>query len=287
MISANPDVYGLAGSPLTHTLSPVLHHIIFEQNNDNCVYLAFDVKKGKLKSFIDTIDMLNIKGFNVTMPHKQAIMEYLDYIDENALAYGAVNTVAVRDGKLYGYCTDPDGFYMALQIEGVELEGKNIVVIGAGGASRSVSLMLAKKGAKKMTIINRTLSKAEELCANITKHVPDTEVKAIQLDFKKIKDYLQDCDILVNCTPLGMVHSPEYPDLSFLDSLNKNAVVCDVVYNAIDTDLLKEARRLGHKTVSGFYMLIYQGIIASKIFYGKPINDKTIELIETTIKSLL
>ncbi len=287
MISANPDVYGLAGSPLTHTLSPVLHHIIFEQNNDNCVYLAFDVKKDKLKSFIDTIDMLNIKGFNVTMPHKQAIMEYLDYIDEDALAYGAVNTVAVKDGKLYGYCTDPDGFYMALQIGEVSPEGKNIVVIGAGGAASSVSLMLAKKGAKKITIINRTLSRAEELCANISKHVPSIEASAVQLDFNKIRDNLADCDILVNCTPLGMVHSPEYPDLNFLEGLQKDAVVCDVVYNAIDTDLLKKARHLGHKTISGFYMLVYQGIIASRIFYGKPITDETIELIENTIKDLL
>lgn len=287
MISANPDVYGLCGSPLEHTLSPVLHHIIFEQNNDNCVYLAFDTKQDKLESFLDAIDMLDIKGFNVTMPHKQAIMDHLDYIDEDAIAYGAVNTVAVKDGKLYGYCTDPEGFYMSLKIEGVSPENKNVVVIGAGGVSSSVSMLLAKKGAKKITIINRTLSRAEALSKNIKKYVPDIDVKAVQLDFDSIKDYLDDCDMLVNCTPLGMIHSPEYPDLGFLKYLNEGAVVCDVVYNEVDTHLLKEARRLGHKTVSGFYMLIYQGIIASRIFYGKPITDETIDLIDKTLRSML
>jgi len=287
MIPANPDVYGLCGSPLNHTLSPVLHHIIFEQNNDNCVYLAFDVKKDKLKSFLDTIDMLNIKGFNVTMPHKQAIMKHLDYIDDDALAYGAVNTVAVRDGKLYGYCTDPDGFYMSLKIEGVSPENKNIVVIGAGGVSSSVSMLLAKKGAKKITIINRTFARADALCENIKKYVPNVITDAVQLNFDTIGSYLGECDILVNCTPLGMVHSPEYPDLGFLKSLKADAIVCDVVYNKIDTHLLQEARRIGHKTISGFYMLVYQGIIASRIFYGKPITDKTIELIDKTLRDML
>lgn len=287
MITANTEIYGVIGDPIGHTMSPIIHNTIFSLNSEDAIYLAFNVKSDKLNCFINTIDMLGIKGFNVTMPHKQSIMKYLDHIDEQAVIYGSVNTVAVKDGKLYGYCTDPEGFFMSLQKAGVDVIGKNIVFLGAGGVSRSVSLMLAKKGAKKITVLNRTLQKAQELKDNILKYEKDFDVSAYPLDFNDMEKYLKDCDILINSTPLGMKHNPQFQDLSFLEYLKKDAVVYDMIYNPMETEFIKTAKLLGHKTISGLYMLIYQGVIASKLFYGKPIKDIAIELMVNMINEKL
>lgn len=287
MATKKQDIYGVIGCPIGHTMSPIIHNTIFSSNNDGSIYLAIDVKPDELKSFIGTINALNIKGFNVTMPHKQAIMEYMDFIDDDALIYGSVNTVAVKDGKLYGYCTDPEGFYMSLEKAKITVNGKNIVFLGAGGVSRSVALLLAKKGAGKITLLNRSLQRAEGVRLNVLKYVPAANIAAYELNYDDMGSYLEDCDILINTTPLGMKHNPQFPTLDFLKSLKENAVVYDMIYNPVETDFLKEAKRLGHKTISGLYMLIYQGIIASKLFYGKPIPGDTAQIIADQIKKAL
>ncbi len=204
VISGKTRICGVIGDPIEHTMSPIMHNAAFNQLGIDYIYVAFRVRKEELGKAVQGMRALNIRGLNVTIPHKVDIMPLLDELDPLARKIGAANTIVNDNGVLRGYNTDASGFLEVLLDEGVEPEGKNIVMVGAGGASRAISFILADRDAH-LVILNRLveLDWAEKLAHEIS-NVFKKEVKALELNEDNLKMVLGDADVLVNATSVGM-----------------------------------------------------------------------------------
>jgi len=266
-ISGKTTLCGVIGDPIEHTMSPIMHNSAFREMDLDYVYTAFRVRGEELGEAIRGMRALNIRGLNVTIPHKVAVIPYLDEVDPLAQKIGAVNTIVNNNGILTGHNTDASGFLRALLDKGIDPQDKNVLVIGAGGASRAVSHILAEQGAK-LIILNR----AEELdwAYNLAKRVgelSETNIEAGELNRATITRYISTTDILVNTTSVGMS-----PDTSRTpvdtDLLRKEMVVFDIVYNPNETRLLKEASAIGAQTIRGIDMLAWQGALAFEKWTG-------------------
>ena len=253
MIDANTSLFGLIGNPVAHSLSPVMHNQAFAATGCNAVYLAFCVSDPG--AAIKSLKALNVRGLSVTLPHKVAVMEYLDDIDQTAASIGAVNTIANHNGKLTGYNTDCQGAINALQNR-TTLDGKSVAIIGAGGAARAIGFGLATD-AGRLTILNRTRQSGERLAA-------DLQAEFLPLDECQPKRY----DILINTTPVGM-----YPNTAATpiakQALSNEMVVMDIVYHPLNTRLLKEAADKGCLTINGVDMFVFQGAQQFELWIGK------------------
>lgn len=255
------------GSPITHTLSPLIHTTFIEKMKLKCEYSVHDVKKGELESFIKYAKDCSITGFNVTMPHKQDIFQFLDDVDSKALLYNSVNTVKNVNGKFIGYNTDADGYKMSLTEIGECIENSVITILGAGGACSALAIMLASEKAEKINILNRNTEKAKAISDDV---FIKTHLKPIAMKLSKenIKKVVPETDIFINTTPLGMEGIPEnFEDLSFVYNLKKTTLVSDLIYNPFRTKLLKTAENNNLKILNGLNMLIYQGLISDKIYF--------------------
>ncbi|MEM1689302.1 MAG: shikimate dehydrogenase [Candidatus Hadarchaeales archaeon] len=272
MRKRQPELFMLIGDPVEGTLSPLIFNTAFRRLGMNAIYAAVRVPPSILSEFVFTIRRAGIRGFNVTIPHKVAIIELLDSLNESAKEVEAVNTVVNEDGKLIGYNTDGRGALMALEKEIGSVNGKRVLLLGAGGAARAVAFSLAKAGCE-LTIANRTLSKAEALAEIISKKLGKS-VGVISLDREKLREEISRADILVNTTSVGMMPNVD-ETLVTSDLMHKNLVVYDIVYKPLKTRLLKEAEKVGARTVNGLGMLINQAAIAFKIWTGKdaPVED--------------
>lgn len=265
VISGKIRICGIIGDPLEHTMSPVMHNAAFREMGVDYLYVPFPVKKEKLGKAIEGMRALNIRGLNVTIPHKVAVIQFLDELDDLADKIGAVNTIVNDDGVLRGYNTDATGFLQALLERGIEPKGKNVVVLGAGGASRAISFILAERGSN-LVILNKTVDKAREWASRISKSFKK-EVKALKLDRENLAGALSKADILVNATSVGM--SPNIDETPVTSSLLKpDTIVFDTVYNPIKTRLQREAEEAGATTISGLDMLIWQGALAFELWTG-------------------
>jgi len=267
VITEKIKVCGLIGDPIEHSMSPVMHNAAFARMGIDYVYLPFRVRKEELGQAIDGMKSLNIRGLNVTIPHKVAVIPYMDKLDPLAEKIGAVNTIVNDDGTLTGCNTDATGFLQALTDRGINPEEKNIVVMGAGGASMAISFALAERGAY-LVILNRELELAwaEELAHRISQAF-DKEVRALKLDEANLATVLDKTDILVNATSVGMhpaVNETPVP----AGLLKPGLVVYDIVYNPIKTRLLREAEAAGAETISGIDMLVWQGALAVEKWTG-------------------
>lgn len=278
-IKGSTNIVGLIGHPVEHSFSPPMHNAAFEKLGMDYAYVAFDVNPLDLKSAIDGARSLNIKGFNVTIPHKIEVMQFLNEIDEVAGLIGAVNTIDFKNLK--GYNTDGIGAVKAIE-EVTRIKNKNIVVAGAGGASRAISFYLAKYGADSITILNRNIEKAENLSGDIQKSGLIDNVKSDSI--LQINDYMTDADILVDTTPIGM--HPNIDDKPIVDSgnMHEDLVVFDAVYNPNETVLIKEAISAGAKPVYGIKMLLYQGAESFKIWTGR---DAPVDVMENALRQTL
>jgi shikimate dehydrogenase len=256
-------LFGLIGCPVHHSMSPLMHNDAFKQFGIAAYYHAFHVEKEHLKDAVRGMKVLGIAGFNVTIPHKTAIIPFLDDIDEMALQIGAVNTVVNENGRLIGYNTDGEGFVRALCEElNIELTGKHILLIGAGGAARGIYFSLASRKAACIDLCNRTVDKAEEL---INERKIPVLSRAYSLD--EAQQLLGNYDIIINTTSVGMYPHVEEMPLS-LANLKKGTVVSDIIYNPLETMLLKEAKRYGAITQNGVGMFVYQGALAFEKWTG-------------------
>jgi len=256
IINANTRVTGLIGYPVEHSLSPLMHNAAFDSLGLNYCYVALPVKIEALPEAIRGIKALSFTGCNVTVPHKQNVIPLLDEIDEEARFIGAVNTIKNEEGRLKGYNTDGRGFMESLKEEGVEAEGKDIFIIGAGGAARAIGYYLAQV-ASRVCIFDIDTAKAMTL-VNDLKKIKESVV------FVDSLTRIKTSDIIINATPLGLKEDDPLPlDLNYL---NKNHIVYDLIY--WDTMLLREARSLGCKTINGLGMLLWQGVLAFKIWTG-------------------
>ncbi len=265
-ISGKTRVCGVIGDPIEHSLSPVMHNAAFNALGLDYVFLAFKVKPAEIENAVDGMRALNIRGLNVTMPHKTNIIKHLDRVDLSAQIVNSVNTILNKENLLFGFNTDGVGALKALKENGVQLKGRKVLLLGAGGAARAIAYTLAKE-ADELAVLNRTVKQAQELTKLLQKSL-NKKVVAGSLSPVDVQNSIQDSDILVNATSVGMKpkadESPIPPQL-----LRSNLAVMDIVYNPLETKLAKEAKEAGAKVVSGVEMLIYQGAESFSLWTGK------------------
>jgi len=277
-ITSETKLYGLIGYPAKHSISPQIHNSAFKILNINAVYLTFEVKKEFLKKALDGVRALGIKGLNVTIPHKVNVIKYIDELSREAALIGAVNTILNDDEKLIGFNTDYTGILKTFEVYNVNLIGKKIVLLGAGGAAKAIAFAIAEKSSS-LTILNRTKRKALNLAGELNKKLK-VNVSANSLTSESLKNSLKDADILVNATSVGMAPNINQT-LVTKEFLRKDMIVLDVVYNPLETKLLKEAKEAEAKCINGVEMLIQQAAEAFKIWFKiePPINEmRTIAL---------
>ncbi len=239
-----------------------MHNAAFTQLGLDYCYVTFLVKPDRLREAVEAIRALDLKGVNVTIPHKEKVIPFLDSVSEEASFIGAVNTIRNDGGTLTGYNTDGRGFMKSLSEAGIDVSGKRVLVVGAGGASRAVGYYLCT-AASEVCLYDVLTEKAEQLA----KHLNLLKGNAIVIDDTSFKDgrFFSGLDIIINATPLGLnLNDPVPVDLSML---NRNHSVCDLIYK--ETPLLRKASDLGCKTLDGLGMLLWQGIFAFELWTGK------------------
>ena len=258
------------GDPVLHSKSPVIHGAMLELLGLNVEYTAHVVRRGELPQYLDWARENGVTGFNATMPHKEDLIPLLDEADPAAQLMGAVNTVCLRDGKWTGFNTDGAGAVAALE-EGLGLDpaGLTVTLLGAGGAAKAVALALADAGAERVFVCNRTLARAEQLCAQD----PLGRLSPAGFDPDILRRCAERSRLLVNCTNLGMEGCPhQFEDFSFLDALPAGAGVFDLIYHPAETELLAQARRRGLNTLNGLPMLVNQAVLALEHFLDRPLD---------------
>lgn len=267
--------YGVIGYPIGHSMSPLMHNDALEQLEINAIYQAMQVEPSELEAKVNELKKKAFAGFNITVPHKVAMMKYLDEIDEVAKAIGAVNTAVLSNGKYKGYNTDGLGFVKGIEEQFESLQGKNILLIGAGGACRAIYYTLSSLGIEDIDIANRTVEKAEQL-KNACIYPVHSEVLSLKEAEQKIGKY----DMIVNTTTVGMSPLTNAKPLS-LKGMKKNAIVADIIYNPLETLFLKEAKQHGARVQNGLAMFGYQGAIAFELWNGKkPDVERMIHIVE-------
>ncbi|MFH1283046.1 MAG: shikimate dehydrogenase [bacterium] len=265
-INGKTKVVGIIGSPIEHTLSPRMHNAAFSKLGLDWLYVPFHVSSDGLSKAIMGMRAFGLRGLNVTVPHKESVMEFLDEFDADAKKIGAVNTIANKNNKLIGYNTDCYGFVTSSEKEGsFKAKGKKAVLIGAGGAAKAIAVGLAQQGVQKITIFDIVKFKAEILSEKIKKEfgcaVNYFEIGETTSLFWVIKE----ADILINATPVGM--KPADKLVVPPGSLHQGLFVYDVIYK--DTPLIKLAKKKKLKHVNGFGMLLYQAAKSLEIWTGK------------------
>jgi shikimate dehydrogenase len=267
-VSGKTKVCAIIGDPIDHTMSPPMHNAAYKELGLDYIYLPFQVKKEHLKQAVAGLKALNVRGFNVTMPHKVSIIPMLDGLDPLAEKIGAVNTVVNDKGVLTGHNTDGLGVLQALLEKGLEPEGKKVVVIGAGGASRAISYVLAQHGAR-LTILNRKqeLDWAEKIAASINKDL-GAAAQVMELGSKQLAAALAGADILIHATSVGM-HPDTEKSLVPAELLRSGLTVFDVIYSPLKTKLLRDAEAAGCRTIGGVDMLVWQGILCFEKWTGQ------------------
>ncbi len=266
-ISGKTRVYGVIGDPIEHSLSPAMQNAAFTELKLDCVFLAFHVTPNNVEHAMRGIRGLGICGLNVTMPHKKAVIAYLDEVDETAKFLSSVNTIRNEDGKLHGFSTDGAGALNALKENGANPAGKKVVLFGGGGAAKAVAFTLAKE-VKQLVLLNRTVEKNQALAEALNKKFR-AKVISDALTPSSIQKNLHDADILINATSVGM-HPNTAQSIVKPEWLKSTLTVMDIVYNPLETKLAKDAKTAGAKVISGVEMLIYQGAASFELWTGKP-----------------
>ena len=255
--------YCIIGDPVDHSLSPAIHNAAFSSLGLNCSYIAFRVQEGQLKNSLDSLRAINIGGFNVTMPHKVRVLEYVDQYDKTVELVGAANTVKNEDGKFCAYNTDVLGFIKPLRQRGIDFSGFEVTILGAGGAARAVAVALAgERGIANINIVNRNTDRSKELGSMLEK----LGLKAAIVSSENIQNIASKSNLIINTTPLGM---KDEQSLIKSSSIRKDAIVYDIVYKPINTNLLESARTAGAKVVYGYEMLLEQAIASFKIWFQR------------------
>jgi shikimate dehydrogenase len=262
--SGQTMLYGIFGYPIGHSLSPLMHNTAFAHHGLDAVYLPFAVHPCHLATAVKSITALPIYGVNVTIPHKQAVIAWMDELSPEARLIGAVNTIHLRDGRLHGYNTDGIGFLRALEEVGNEVAGRTVMLLGAGGAARSIAVQLCLSGIRRLLLANRTPRRAEDLAAFLKQKIPHADINIVAMGESSLAAQLPDTDIVVNATSIGMY--PHDPMLLPSAALSPQHLVCDIVYRPLDTPLLRAAQRQGARTIDGLGMLLHQGAKAFEIW---------------------
>jgi shikimate dehydrogenase len=263
-ISARTGIYGILGDPVDHSLSPAIHNCAFRKVGVDALYVAFQVKKSDLRSAVHGTVALGIRGFNVTVPHKIAITKYLEQLDEVAAAVGSVNTVLNLDGVLKGFNTDVAGAIETIKTK--RLKGASILIIGAGGAGRAIAHAFAPK-AERTVILNRTVSKARALEHQLRRRYGVKVISSNICAQRRLREFVTTADIIVNASSMGMRGKNNLPIKK--EWLNQSQIVFDLVYEPLNTTLLRSAKDAGAETINGVEMLLNQGANCFELWTGK------------------
>lgn len=265
-LSGRTRLLGVIGHPVGHTLSPGMHNAAFAASGLDYVYVPMDVRPEHLRAAVSGLRVLGFRGFNVTMPHKEAILPLLDELDQTAVVTGAVNTVVVEGGGLRGTNTDGSGFVEACEESGVRFEGARVLLVGAGGAAAAIAVAALGEGAQELRILNRSRGRAEKLRDRLSRAYPAAGISVH--DATERDGAARGADAIVNATYLGMNDEDPLPVPA--GCLGTDTAVCDVVYrSSAETRFIGLARERGLRVVPGERMLLYQGAQAQRIWTGK------------------
>ena len=266
-INASTSIAAVIGDPVKHSLSPVIHNAGFRSLGIDWFYVKCEVKEGQAKQALEAMKMLNLRGLSVTMPHKTSIAALVDSLSESAQALKSVNTVEVSaDGSLIGHSTDGDGLVASLLAQGVDVAGKDVLILGAGGAARSVIDALYRRGCHRIFIVNRSLENAK-VAAELAQGVATT----IELSSDSaMSEATSQCDIVINATSVGMTKNSDVKSESPISAnlITSTHIVVDLVYHPLQTELLRSAELRGAKTIDGLGMLVHQAALQQQIWTG-------------------
>ncbi len=278
-ITGYTRLVGIFGHPVKHTRSPAMHNAAFSCLGLDYVYLPFEVAPERLEQALRALPALRMAGVNLTIPHKERALPFLDEITPQAELIGAVNTVKVEDGRLIGYNTDGAGFVQSLKTDaGIEPKDQKVCLLGAGGAARAVAVALAMAGIRELVILNRSLARAQALAGHLAGHFPGLKVSAASFSGQEV---IKECRLIINSTSVGMKESDGLlinPELIQLDTF-----FSDLIYTPARTKLMTAALERGAKVMNGLGMLVYQGALAFEIWTGRkaPMDIMRKELINT------
>ena len=282
-INGKTRTCGLIGNPVEHTLSPMIHNTLAERLGHNLVYVPFHVEEGKVDKAIIGANALHLLGLNVTVPYKSEVIASLQEIDKLAKAIGAVNTLVKTDGGYKGYNTDMEGLYRAMSSEGITIEGEKIILLGAGGAARAVAYLCAAKGADKVYLLNRTLSKARTVAEEVNQSTGRTVISPMCTeDYKTLPDgkYLA-----IQGTSVGLAPHTEdvvIADEAFYEKLHTGF---DLIYSPWETKFMRLTKEHGGRAYNGLKMLLYQGIIAYELWNDVQISEEDAQAVYDKLKA--
>lgn len=276
-INGRTMICGLIGNPVEHTLSPIIHNTLAESFGHNLVYVPFPVETGRLADALQGADALQILGLNVTVPYKSEVIGHLKQIDPLAKNIGAVNTLVRSQGGYKGYNTDMTGLYRAMQAEQIQLAGEEVILLGAGGASRAVAYLCASKGAKKVYLLNRTLEKAKRVAQEVNRAAGrDVIVPMILSDYEKLPE---EKFLAIQGTSVGL-----YPDVEAA-AITEDAFYqrihtgFDLIYSPWETKFMRLVKENGGKACNGLKMLLYQGIIAYELWNEVRVSEDQAQIV--------
>jgi len=271
------------GDPIEHSLTPTVYNAAFQDAGLSQQYESkkLRIKTNDLEKFVNRIRKENISGANITIPHKTRIIQYLDRLTPKAELIQAVNVVYKKNNEIIGDNTDAIGFKNSLIEKNVEGSGKKVIILGAGGVARAIAFTLTNSGLKNLVLLNRTLNKAEELEKWIKENF---EIKTKIGTIEDIQDEIQDTDILINCTPIGMKGKLETKSLVPSKYLHSNLIVIDIVYNPVITKLLNDAKKKDLEIIDGSRMFLHQAIASFELLTS---HKPSISVMEKTLKGAL
>jgi len=273
MISGKTRLLALIGHPVGHSLSPAMHNASFAEDDLDFVYVCLDVDPESLPAAVKGLEALNLRGFNVTMPHKRAMIPLVDDLDESASVSGAVNTVVIEASRMRGYNTDGGGMVMACEEAGIDLSGKRVLLLGSGGAAAAVAFAFCKNGAGELHVISRN----PEHAGRLKDRLRTAGMERISVhSYGELEQEMLNADVFVNATPLGMKEEDRLPVPS--GYVQQGKAICDAVYRpGKETPLVRLARERNLPVVTGDRMLLYQGVLAQKLWTGREPNVKAMD----------
>lgn len=260
---------GILGYPLSHSISPEFQQAALDHHKIDAKFHRWEIKEGELNSFFETIQDADFVGASVTIPYKEKCVNLVDKLSDSATLIGAVNCIVNTNNQLVGHNTDGSGFIRALKTKyGFNLQHKKVLLIGAGGAAKAIAYSLVQEKVSQITIANRTITRGDELAKNLNSTV--TKINSIKLERQSLIEPLSDVDLIVNTTSIGMKNGPD-PEHSPIpvDLIPQNSVINDIVYNPIETPLIKAAKKKSIPTIGGLDMLVYQGVEAFELWTKK------------------
>lgn len=264
MITGKAMVCGVIGNPVGHSLSPLMHNYFAEALELDYIYVPCNVQDNEVGTAVDGIYALGFQGINVTVPHKQRVMEHLVELDDAARCIGAVNTLVRTEGGYKGYNTDADGLYRAITGQGIDVRGQDCLMIGAGGAAKAVAYMLMSHGAASVVILNRTVEKAQTLAEELNRQFGRETIRAMRLsDWDKLEEASY---LAIQTTSVGMYPKTDAAPVEDQEFYKKIHMAVDIIYTPAKTRFMEYVEAAGGKAINGLDMLIYQGIIAFELW---------------------